>query len=633
MNVFRTPILLGMFLSVALTVLAAPNEPFPELIGFQGVLRDGSGESVTDGFYDLVFRLYQTESDATVLWSESKAIRTFNGVFATNLGDVVPLAVDFTQSLWLEVEIAGSYVMEPRTQLTASPFAMAALSVPGNSITNVHIADNAVGASEIAAGAVRASEIAANSVGTSELAPEVAVTSFNGLTDDVTITAGVNVTLAQTDNNITVSASGGAGGDDGDWTISGSHLYHASSGVVAIGTGTPSPIIAGHATLQVVAPLYPSVVLDAVSGTLNRWVILNNSTSDDLLFGRTTSPTGVPSPSVVFTHDARMAVGGEIPGATLTIKGGNGSLSSSMGDLQVGTETEGFRLGAYTGGVLRGIVHMRATSSTGTPQLNLGVNDQRVVSVQDSTFDFFGAENQKMARFYSGDSMNEGGRLELWGTSSNPTVTLDGYNGAGGKLSVSTVSNVSVASLEATISGGQVICRDASGNRSIVIDGQYSDGYGRIQTPVLEITGGSDLSEQFDVGTSLDHSDLAAEPGLVVSIDPSRPGRLEICRQAYDRKVAGVISGAGGVRPGMLMGQQGSVANGSHPVALTGRVYVWADASTGSIEPGDLLTTSDVPGHAMKVGDHDRANGAVLGKAMTSLKSGQGLVLVLVSLQ
>ena len=68
-------------------------------------------------------------------------------------------------------------------------------------------------------------------------------------------------------------------------------------------------------------------------------------------------------------------------------------------------------------------------------------------------------------------------------------------------------------------------------------------------------------------------------------------------------------------------------------VALSGRVYVQADAGNGSIVPGDLLTTSEAPGHAMKVTDHAQAQGAVLGKAMTGLKEGSGLVLVLVTLQ
>jgi hypothetical protein len=68
-------------------------------------------------------------------------------------------------------------------------------------------------------------------------------------------------------------------------------------------------------------------------------------------------------------------------------------------------------------------------------------------------------------------------------------------------------------------------------------------------------------------------------------------------------------------------------------VALTGRVYVLADAAHGTIEPGDLLTTSDTPGHAMKVSDHAKAQGAILGKAMSELTHGKGMVLVLVTLQ
>jgi hypothetical protein len=83
----------------------------------------------------------------------------------------------------------------------------------------------------------------------------------------------------------------------------------------------------------------------------------------------------------------------------------------------------------------------------------------------------------------------------------------------------------------------------------------------------------------------------------------------------------------------MLMGQVGTPADGKHPVALTGRVYVLADAAKDAIAPGDLLTTSDTPGHAMKVAEPARAQGAIIGKAMSALKEGRGLVLVLVSLQ
>ena len=64
-----------------------------------------------------------------------------------------------------------------------------------------------------------------------------------------------------------------------------------------------------------------------------------------------------------------------------------------------------------------------------------------------------------------------------------------------------------------------------------------------------------------------------------------------------------------------------------------GKVFCKVDASYGPIEAGDLLTTSDTPGHAMKAGDPARTSGAVVGKALRGLRDGQGLIPILVSLQ
>ena len=157
------------------------------------------------------------------------------------------------------------------------------------------------------------------------------------------------------------------------------------------------------------------------------------------------------------------------------------------------------------------------------------------------------------------------------------------------------------------------------------------DGTTRVR--ILEIVGGSDLAEPFVVSRTRDEA-AAVEPGMVVVIDPDTPGGLTLSSEPYDRKVAGVISGAKGLKPGMVMkAEDNELATGDHPVALTGRVWCRCDTSTGPITPGDLLTTGRVPGHAMRVADHTRAQGAVLGKAMTSLSEGTGLVLVLVTLQ
>src|SRR5262249_11950137 len=100
----------------------------------------------------------------------------------------------------------------------------------------------------------------------------------------------------------------------------------------------------------------------------------------------------------------------------------------------------------------------------------------------------------------------------------------------------------------------------------------------------------------------------------------------------YNRKAAGVISGANDLRPGMVLPDLNGAGN-SVAVTLSGRVWVYCDANRNPITPGDLLTTSDTPGHAMKVTNYGKAQASIIGKALTSLNSGRGLVLVLASLQ
>lgn len=160
--------------------------------------------------------------------------------------------------------------------------------------------------------------------------------------------------------------------------------------------------------------------------------------------------------------------------------------------------------------------------------------------------------------------------------------------------------------------------------------------FGEANVSVLTIRG-ADLAEKFDVRPLVQSNPAFVEPlpGIVVSIDPEHPGKLRVSSTAYDTKVAGAISGAGDLSVGALLGQGNTdpLISGDHPVAMSGRVYVWCDATFGAITAGDMLTTSTTPGHAMKAIDREKSFGAVIGKAMTGLKSGKGLVLVLVNLQ
>jgi hypothetical protein len=145
----------------------------------------------------------------------------------------------------------------------------------------------------------------------------------------------------------------------------------------------------------------------------------------------------------------------------------------------------------------------------------------------------------------------------------------------------------------------------------------------------VEVTGdirllNADCAEDFDVEPD------ASEPGTVVVI--ADEGRLRRSHKAYDRCVAGVMSGAGSFRPGMILDKQAD-SSGRSPLAMVGKVFCKVDAEHGAIEVGDLLTTSATPGHAMAARDAQQMVGAIIGKALRPLPRGRGLIPILVGLQ
>ncbi|MCB0790408.1 MAG: hypothetical protein H6595_10140 [Flavobacteriales bacterium] len=236
----------------------------------------------------------------------------------------------------------------------------------------------------------------------------------------------------------------------------------------------------------------------------------------------------------------------------------------------------------------------------------------------------------------SGSAAQFDGDVRVNGTASQLYLgdhcTLYTYSSNGApRMYMSNAAGTGTVDLTAqyTASGGaRMLLKDDGGTTRITMLVQTNDR-GRVITDELEIKGGADLAEHFEV---IDAEGLV-EPGMLVSIAEDGSGRLVPSTRPYDHRVAGVVSGANGVMPGLTLRQEGTTADGEVPVALNGRVYVWADATYGPIAPGDLLTSSDRAGHAMKASDPERTSGTVIGKAMTTLDSGTGLVLVLVNLQ
>jgi hypothetical protein len=135
----------------------------------------------------------------------------------------------------------------------------------------------------------------------------------------------------------------------------------------------------------------------------------------------------------------------------------------------------------------------------------------------------------------------------------------------------------------------------------------------------------ADCAEDFDVDEL-----WPGEPGTVMVVGDA--GVLHPGRQAYDKRVAGVISGAGDYKPGMVFDKQQSQRS-RQPIALLGKVFCKVDAQYASIEVGDLLTTSGTLGHAMKAIEPLKAFGAVIGKALRPFREGQGLIPILIALQ
>jgi hypothetical protein len=136
---------------------------------------------------------------------------------------------------------------------------------------------------------------------------------------------------------------------------------------------------------------------------------------------------------------------------------------------------------------------------------------------------------------------------------------------------------------------------------------------------------GADCAEQFDLKPN-----EIADPGTVMVIDDT--GALRRSCRSYDRAVAGVVSGAGAYRPAIVLDQL-SNSQARATIALLGKVYCKVDANVCPIAAGDLLTTSDIPGHAMKATDLSRGFGAVIGKALAPLEAGIGLLPMLIALR
>jgi len=244
--------------------------------------------------------------------------------------------------------------------------------------------------------------------------------------------------------------------------------------------------------------------------------------------------------------------------------------------------------------------------------------------------------------------IDSGGNVGIGTTNPGDTLTVNGnlglgsnriYNGAANNsagIDFGTAGLVNVSGFSGIVFNSSAAGIGSQTERMRITNTGYVGIGVPIPTATLDVHGdikaSGNISAKYQDVAEWVQSSQTLSAGTVVVLDPTKPNQVIHSTQAYDTRVAGVIS----AKPGIALGEQGEA---KVLVATTGRVKVKVDATQGAIQIGDLLVTSDRPGVAMKSapiklgGRLMHMPGTLIGKALEPLANGTGEILVLLSLQ
>lgn len=547
--------------------------------------RLNNGGAPANGSYDLRFTVYDSDVGAGIVAGPLSItpVTVANGLFSVQ--------VDFGAGVftgparWLEIGVrpvgVGDYTtLAPRQELTSSPYAIRAAS------------------------AGTAADVSAGSV----------VKSLNTLKDAVTLAAGDNVTITPNGNTLTLAATGAGG--SGIWSLSGASTYY-SGGNVGIGTSMPAASLEVDAqdAVHLLGDKPFLTFLDTTAG--NARGVIRTVNGSVHLYTESYMNGANPLAFLALNNSGNVGIGEGNPVGKLEVV--------AQDALHLRGNQPFLTFQDSTAGNARGIIRsVNGSVNLFTESYVNGANPLALLSLNNSGNVGIGEGNPSAKlEVVAQDALHLRG--------DKPFLTFQDSSAGNARGVIRSVNGAVNLFTESYMSGANPLAYLTLNNNGNVGIGTANpqaalDVNGTTQTKVLTITGGADLAEPFEL------SGAEASKGAVVVIDEEHPGRLKLSAKPYDTRVAGIVSGANGINPGISLRQRDALEAGQN-VALSGRVYVQADATPGAIKPGDLLTTSNTPGHAMKVTDHAKAQGAILGKAMSSLSEGRGMVLVLVTLQ
>jgi hypothetical protein len=580
---------------------------------YQGrLLEEGQPANGVYDFRFVLFPLFNAKFPVTDYVTNS-AVGVSNGLFTT--------AVDFGAAvysqpeLWLQIAVrtnrskpADFVIQTPRQQITAAPWAVRASSLPAGAVTGTELADGAVTTAKLGDSAVTSAKISAGTIVNADISASAGITD----TKLATLT-----TAGKVANSATTASSANTGN---------AIVTRDASGNFTAGTITANTFSGGGSALTGLnaSQLATGTVPDA---RLSSNVALRsggNTFSGNQLVssGNVGIGTTTPDSPLDVRGLATLQLAGVANHDNLRIKK-VGALASANAEFVFSHRSEGTGLWlySYNGTTFRNLQGWDHANQT----VRFPANGQDLFINESLGRVGVGTASPQQRLHVAGNSRMDGSGS---GTA-NPTLFVT--NSAAGGIGIFSVTASSDANMVVVNKAAGEIIKAFSGATGGNLVFQVSNA-GRVfcgdelDCKSLMIRGGADLAEPFPL------SDADVPAGAVMVIDPDQPGRLKVSTEAYDSKVAGIVSGAGGVQPGIVLTQTEVLEDGRN-VALSGRVYALVDADLAPVQPGDLLTTSTTPGHAMKATDVTLRSGAILGKAMSPLPEGRGLVLVLVSLQ
>jgi hypothetical protein len=548
---------------------------------FQGKLTNAAGNPLT-GTYNVTFRIYDASIGGTTLSTDTHSVTAVNGLFTTALAVENPVLID-GRALWLGVKVGSDPEMTPRQEIRPVPYAFSLR--PGAVVQKATFITTEGGTSP-------SNLLSAVNVSTTYIYnPGIRITT-TGVNSE-----GVSVKTQNADSEGMYVVT------EGEYSEGLYAVTHGdgSEAVYSVTDGEDSEGVSVHTS-----GINSEGVYAFTKGANSEGVYA--VTEGDASYGLYAATYGKESEGVyASTH------GLDSEGVYVTTEG-----DSSDGVFATTDGSNSRGLYAGTSGERSYGVYAVTTGydSEGVKVVTFQNESQGVYVTTDGEFSdgvLSGTHGDRAdgVNIYTYGNSSEGIDAKTWGMNSDGVLVHTRGRYSEGVLALTEGEYAYGIRADSNQSYGIYATTGRDDNKYGIYTPDYLYARGA-QVPA------TDVAEYMPVTGD-------AGPGTVLIIGNS--GGLEPASAAYDTRVAGIVS----TEPGVTLGTREDGNPGEEIIAVAGRVPCKVDAGYGAIRPGDLLATSDTPGHAMKAADPQI--GTVLGKAMGTLTSGTGTIDVLVTLQ